>query len=92
MFLSESAKVQLPKIGQHLCVLCSQLSAEAARHHLFQHLCEWQALTHGNRAHYWTYSDEDLVGQKNEVVQTCHARTMAGTALFKWLTFSFDTE
>ena len=66
MFLSESAKVQLPKFGQNLCVLYSQLSAETARqqkklwkfspkHHLFQHLCEWQALTHGNPAHYWTY-------------------------------------
>ena len=82
-----------------MCVLYSQLSAEATRqqkklwkfspkHHLFQHLCEWQALTHGNPAHYWTYSDEDLVGHMIEV----HARAVTGTALFKWLSFSFDTE
>ena len=130
------------QVGRNLCVLFSQLAAEATTQkrklwkmtpklHLFLHLCEWQAPEYGNPKFYWAYADEDrrqiflhtqtkvsieettsylplsrnlfrrctyvghakdLVGHMIEVAETCHPRTMAGTALFKWLTFAFDPE
>ena len=74
----------------------SQLSSEASdegrkrwrfspKHHLFLHLCEWQAIEIGNPRFYWTYADEDLVGKMIECARSCHPRTMAAIALYKWL-------
>ena len=57
--------------------------------HLWEHLCEYQALTYGNPRYYWTYSDEDLVGNMIDIAETCHVRTMAVTVLFKWLHLYF---
>ena len=53
--------------------------------HLFVHLCEWQAVEVGNPRSYWTYVDEDLVGLLIEVAESCHPKTLAFSALFKWL-------
>ena len=100
-FMTAAAKTELPALGTNLCVLYSQLAAEAAakrqkfwnmtpKVHLFQHLCEWQAPEVGNPRFYWVYADEDLVGHMIEVAESSHARTMASTAMFKWLTFAFD--
>ena len=57
--------------------------------HLFIHLCE-QAVLLGKPRFYWTYADEDLVGQFIEIAETVHPTTMAITALFKWLHLLFD--
>ena len=46
--------------------------------------CRW--VTH---RFFWCYSEEDIVGQLVEVVESCHSSTMSTTALFKWLTFVF---
>ena len=54
------------------------------------HLCEWQGPELGNPRFYWTYSDEDMVGTMVEVAESCHASTMAATAMVKWLVFAFD--
>ena len=57
--------------------------------HLFQHLAEWQSVEYSSPKFYWTYADEDMVGHMIECASTCHPRTLAVTALFKWVTFSF---
>ena len=41
--------------------------------------------TYGSPSAYWTYADEDLVGKMIEVAETCHPRTLAETALLKWM-------
>lgn len=100
MFLSDDAKQRLPEIGRTLCFLYGHLSAEASsgaaklwkfqpKHHLFLHLCEWQAIHFGNPRFYWCYADEDMVGHMIEVAHSCHSRTMAGVAMYKWLLFTF---
>ena len=100
MFLAEAARTEIPAVGLRLAVLYSQLaiSAHAAgvrawkmnpKLHLFLHLCEWQSVDYGSPNFYWTYADEDMVGHMIECASTCHPKTMAGTALFKWLHFSF---
>ena len=103
MFLSDDAKKRLPKLGRTLCTLYSKLCSEAfgqgtkfwkmsPKHHLFQHLCEDQALAYGNPAFYWTYADEDLVGLLIEVAHSCHPSTMATVGLFKWRILGFDPD
>ena len=100
MFLSDDAKRLVPGIGLRLGVLYAQLSREARiagvkawkvtpKLHLFQHLCEHQSVLFGNPRFYWTYADEDMVGHLVEVGATCHPRTLACTALYKWLLFCF---
>ena len=100
-FLSPGVKQELPKLGQRLVGLYTSLAtaAKAAglkmwklqpKLHLFQHLCEWQAITHGNPRYYWTYADEDLAGKMAEVSQSCHPRTLAASGLFKWLHTAFE--
>ena len=96
LILSDAAKVELPELGQRLGVLYASLSARALareqrlwklvpKMHLFVHLCEWQGPLYGNPSAYWTYADEDLVGKMVEVAKTCHPKTLAETALVKWL-------
>ena len=95
-FLGDSAKAELPKLGARLVGIYTSLAARAKTNkvrmwklqpklHLFQHLCEWQCLTHGNPRYYWTYADEDLAGKMSEVAESCHPATMATSAMFKWL-------
>ena len=100
-FLSHGVKTELPTLGQRLVGLYTALATKAKddgvkmwklmpKLHLCLHLCEWQAITHGNPRFYWTYADEDLAGTMAEVAQSCHPRTMAASALFKWLHMAFD--
>ena len=100
MFLSETAKRNLPEVGFRLCMLYSDLSAEAKdndikalkfspKHHLFLHLCEWQGPVSGNPKFYWVYADEDMVGHMIEVAHSCHPATMASVGLFKWRLLAF---
>ena len=96
MYLSEEAKTEIATVGRQLCIVYAALaSTSAAAHekmwkmnpklHLFDHLCEWQAGEVGNPRSFWTYADEDLVGLLVEVAESCHPKTMAVSALFKWL-------
>ena len=55
---------------------------------MWLHLCEIQAGMYNPRF-FLTYADEDLVGQMLEVAQTCHASTLADTALYKYLLLHF---
>ena len=99
-FLSPSAKLDVPKLGIRLVALYTSLATDAQRKglklwklqpklHLFLHLCEVQAITHGNPRYYWTYADEDLMGIMADIASSCHPRTMAMSAMFKWLHLSF---
>ena len=103
MFLSAAARAEMPELGRNLCKLYSQLSTEAfndgvkgwkvtPKHHIFMHLTEWQAVETGNPKGYWCYADEDLVGTMIEVAESCHPRSMALMALYKWLVVAFDGE
>ena len=58
---------------------------------MFQHLCEDQVVEWGiNPKYFWTYADEDFVGHMIEVAETCHPRTMAITAMYKWVLLAMD--
>ena len=103
MFLSESAKVEMPILGQTLCELYSTLAIEAFERnervwkitpklHLTQHLLEWQCLYAGNPRFYWAYADEDLIGQMMECASSCHPRTLCGICMFKWITLTFSDQ
>jgi hypothetical protein len=100
-FLSEAAKIELPRLSRLLCKLYSELSTAAYERgvrmwkfppeiHLFQHLLEYMALYQGNPKYYWTYQDEDLVGAMIELCQTVHVSTLAMSAMFKWVHNVFD--
>ena len=93
-------KAELPRLGRDLCCLYAFLHAEAKevgmrtwklvpKFHIFQHLCQTQAVKLGNPRFYWTYPDEDLVGQLSEVARTCHPSTMPFVALYKYLVVVF---
>jgi len=95
-FFSQRAKDEIAELGSNLCILYSGLSAAALakkekmfkmmpKLHLFDHLCVLQANEIGNPRFYWTYADEDLVGLLVECAESCHVKTLAASALFKWL-------
>ena len=101
MFLDADAKERLPKLGDRMCKLYALLSREAlvARQkawkmvpkvHLLLHLCIDQAPSVGNPRFFWVYADEDLVGSMIEVAESCHASTMAPTAMVKWSIMAFE--
>ena len=100
-FLSASAKLEIPKLSQALAAIYVLLANDAFREgikmwktqpklHLFQHLCEYMCLYQGNPKYFWTYQDEDLVGEMIELCQSVHASTMAVSAIFKWAHFMFS--
>ena len=101
MYLTAAVRRELPEIGQKLAELYSKLAKEAFENgsrlwkatpklHLWEHLLEHQTLEFFNPRFFWCYSDEDLVGQLVDIGATCHPRTLAVTALFKWLHLLFD--
>ena len=100
MFLPSDAINEIASIGKNLVILYNALSTESAanqvktwkftpKFHLWIHLCEIQAALFNPRC-FWTYSDEDLVGQIIEVAQTCHPSSVAATAIYKYLLIHFD--
>ena len=103
MFMGEAAKTEIQKLGFRMCMLYSTLADASLRLgtklwktspklHLFIHLCEWQAVQFGNPRYFWTYADEDLVGQLIDIAETVHPSTLAVSCLFKWLHTVFVEE
>ena len=102
LILSELSIRRLPTIGRQVCAIYGHLSREhyeqqqrayklVPKFHLFLHLCEWQIPeTKLNPRSYWTYADEDVVGQLVEVAEHCHVRTLPSTALAKWILLALD--
>ena len=93
MFVSANAKKEFPVLAQALTGIYQRLASSAFEHgqtlwklspkmHLFVHLCEVQAVL--NPRFFWTYGDEDLVGQIIDIAATCHPWTLPFTVLFKW--------
>ena len=104
MYLNEAAKTELARLGRRLCIIYSDLAADALvrgdklwkvnpKLHIFNHLCEWQVPTWGiNPRFFWTYADEDLVGHMIEIATSLHTTTLPENALFKWLHLSFSDQ
>ena len=102
-FLSYTARRDLTKIGNDFGILYCALARRASearvklwklspKLHMFMHLCISLSDVAGcyiNPRHFWTYADEDLVGQLIEVAESCHATTVAVSALFKWCLLIF---
>ena len=99
MFLTPESESEIATIGKQLVILYNALSTAAAatqtktwkfsrKFHMWLHLCEIQAGMYNPRF-FWTYADEDLIGQMLEVAQTCHASTLADTAWYKYLLLHF---
>ena len=102
-FLTDAAKTELPQVAYTFMGLYGALSAEAfdsgrrmwklvPKFHLFQHLCEKQALELGNPKFYWTYGDEDMQQHMASIAQSCHLSNLAPVALHKWAILVFCRE
>ena len=90
-----SARSDIPGIGQTLANLYMQLSIWSynkrlklwklsPKLHLWEHLTEDQAPAGLNPREFWTYGDEDLVGQLIDIAQGVHPATLAVGVLYKW--------
>ena len=99
-FLTEAVKSELPELCQNLASMYCQLSAMtfAREHklwkitpklHLWLHLAH-QATTLGNPRYWWTYGDEDLIGQLIEQSSGLHPKSLPGVLLVKWLLLVFN--
>ena len=102
LVMSQASIDRIRVIAPEICVLYTQLSRDALdrrtrmwkmtpKWHIFLHLAEWQIPNLKlNPRSFWTYGDENLVGQTIEVAESCHVVTLAPTALAKWLLLEFD--
>ena len=101
MFLSPEGRVEIQEVGNMLASMYAQLSNIAwamdvklwkmnPKLHCFIHLCVDQAPYDGNPRFYWTYSDEDLIGQLIDIAEGVHPSTLAFAVLYKWLVCVFD--
>ena len=100
-FLSDVAKDEVAELGDNFCQLYSHLAGEShvaglrmwkatPKLHMFCHLCQWTCQEWGNPTFWWAYADEDMVEHMISVAQSCHPRTMATTALWKYLVCVFE--
>ena len=61
--------------------------------HLFEHLTEHMvAYWKTNPKTFWTYQDEDLVGEVITAAHQTHPTTMCYVLLYKWLLQKFDKD
>ena len=102
-WLTEDACIELRQLGGSFCKLYAEMAQKAhvahmkawkgtPKLHLFQHLCEWQAAEWGNPRMYWTYGDEDFVGQMIKTATSCHPQTVHVVAMLKWLIRYYEQE
>ena len=101
MFLSSAVKAEMPELCRMITSMYARLAKLSfdmglrmwkmmPKLHLFIHLCEDQAPRFGNPRYYWTYGDEDLVGQMITIAEGVHPRTLPISVLVKWLHAVFD--
>ena len=87
-FFNDDQKTELRNLSQTFAGIYARLSAAAfargvrmwklqPKLHLFQHLAEYMAMYQGNPRYYWTYQDEDLVGNMIEFARGVHVSTLA---------------
>ena len=95
MFFSTEAKTEIHDFGNLMGNLYTQLSnigfafhvklwKMSPKLHLFMHLCIDQSPLMGNPRSFYTYSDEDLIGQLIDIAKGVHPSTVAISVLFKW--------
>jgi len=95
-FFSQEAKDEIRVLSQTFASLYARLAntSFAARVrmwkiqpkvHLFQHLAEYMIMYQGNPRFFWTYSDEDMVGNMIEVAHGVHVSCVAVGVLTKWI-------
>ena len=100
-FLSPGARTRLPELGMMIGSLYTQLAnigfgMEAKiwkmmpKIHLVDHLCYDQAPVFGNPRYFWTYGDEDLIGQLIDMSDQLHPASLAASMLTKWVLCVFD--
>ena len=101
MFLTPEGRVEIADLGDMLGSMYAQLSNIAwamdiklwkmnPKLHCFIHLCVDQAPRDGNPRFFWTYGDEDLVGQLIDIAEGDHPSTLAVSVMYKWLVCVFD--
>ena len=99
-FFTDEQKKTLHDLSQIFAGIYARLSADAfargvrmwkmqPKLHLLQHLLEYMITYQGNPRYYWTYQDEDLVGNMIEVARGVHVSTLAISVLFKWMHHCF---
>jgi hypothetical protein len=102
-FLTDGQKTELRKLSETFCGIYANLSAKSfaagsrmwkiqPKLHLFQHLAEYMLAYQGNPRFYWTYQDEDLVGDMINVARGVHVDTLATSVLFKWIHYCFRSQ
>ena len=104
MFLRVEARADILNAGNRLALFYAKLSAHFAsigeklfkmspKVHLFIHLCLTvaEAGSHMNPRYFWTYADEDILGQIVDIAHTCHARTISAAVMYKWLVLVFSS-
>jgi hypothetical protein len=95
MFFSTEAKTGIHDLSNLMGNLYTQLSNIGFAFHvklwkmspklyLFMHLCIDQSPIMGNPRSFYTYSDEDLIGQLIDIAKGVHPNTVAISVLFKW--------
>ena len=79
--------VKLANIGLGMDLMVWKLSPKL---HLLTHLIEDQMTSFGNCRFWWTYPDEDLIGQLIDIAEGVHPKTVAVTVMAKWVICVFD--
>jgi hypothetical protein len=98
-FWSPEAAAEIPELSMTMAALYASLASTAfaegikawkmmPKLHLLQHLLEHFGYQ-GNPRFFWTYQDEDLVGELIKVARTVHVNTLAVSVLFKWMIHVF---
>lgn len=100
-FLCGGDRAELSSIGQYVADIYTRLGRYAMddsmklwkvmpKLHLWLHLTQQQNLM--NPRQFWTYSDEDLVGQMIDIASTLHPKNLAYNTIFKWLHRHFESD
>ena len=55
------------------------------KHHMMQHLCEQQTVTHGNPSVTWNYRDEAEISLAVKLAESCHVSTIPTATMDKYL-------
>ena len=100
-FMAAGVRDSLPEKGNLLAQMYAKLSKLcfdadqrlwklSPKLHRWLHLTEDQAVEFGNPRFWWTYGDEDLIGQLIEMADDLHPATLPGVLLTKWLLLVHD--
>ena len=100
-FSTADTQASLPQFGRSFASiyvkfagLCFDIQVKlyklSPKLHLFEPLVEDQMPAFGNCRFWWTYPDEDLIGQLIDVAEGVHPFTLAVSVMSKWVLCVFD--